>query len=251
MKAAEQSKYDERTIRNVLNAVPTKYETVRDICATLKIDLDDVQRRLGGESNGGVGIAPKSLGGYSREMYEQYIGDYVTIRPKYADPTVVKCYLTKIYWETAESCLKFEESDRPDMEFAQSGSIYIPPTSHCLYLMTIDKGWVRTIIITQMVRTQMMRGLITSQFNIVGGAYSPVCAPIVYRKRGTEAGNAYGEIAKGHEQYERYIALLKETLLAPFVNFAVPPGCTRLFDEPGGGQVAPPSLSRSETVDRR
>jgi hypothetical protein len=52
-----------------------------------------------------------------------------------------------------------------------------------MYLLTLDKGWVRTVIISQLIgKASIMRGLILSRYNVSGNNFAPVCTPIVYIK---------------------------------------------------------------------
>lgn len=157
-------------------------------------------------------------------MYEHYLGEYITIRPKYSDTSIVKSYLTRIYWNDSLSCYCFEERNRLDAEYTQRGHLYIPLGSGCMYLMTIDKGWVRTVVVSQMVAGLVeMRGLITSQFNIAGPAYAPVSAPIAYIKVTAAASPSFGELTKTDSNYEQYMRLLQETLQTTYARIALPP----------------------------
>jgi hypothetical protein len=91
------------------------------------------------------GAAPLEMGGYKRGNVAEHEGYFITICPVYLNPKKLKTYLTRIYWEHAESCLKFEELKRVDSQYAHRGYVYVPHSSTRLFLMTIERGWVRVV----------------------------------------------------------------------------------------------------------
>ena len=167
---------DEATIRKVRSGAKARRETYARVCDYLALDLDQL---LEGATTT-EGVAQQCFGSYARQAVEtNYKGDYVTIRPKYAEPKKLKVYLTRIYWSEEENCLCFEEREREDAEYAQNGHVYIPDGSR-IFLMTIRAGWVRTVQVSKPVgNSAIMRGLITSQFDEGGGNFTPIVAPIV------------------------------------------------------------------------
>jgi hypothetical protein len=191
---AAEADYNERVVRDVIHARCRTYETVRKVCAALAIDLDAALHQAGLKDDDGTPSNP--FGGYSKSNYGHLIGSYTTIRSAYADPAnLIKCYRTMINWDAGLSALCFSEANRDD-DYRQDGHIYIPPSSAFMYLMTIKNGWVRTVLISQLVATaSVMRGLILSQFNSNGPHYAPVCSPIVYvRQQSEQAEISYGDI---------------------------------------------------------
>jgi hypothetical protein len=222
MRLAKKAGYDERTVRNVLAAYTAKFDTYANICRAVGLDVEallaSIPIDLPQES------APEVYGGYSRKIYERYLGNYVTIRPKYADPSIVKAYMTEITWDTTAGCYCFEERERIDAEYAHRGYLYFPAGSTCLYLMTIDKGWVRTVVVSQLsTGREIMRGMITSQYNVAGAAYAPVAAPIAYLKIGHNSTPSLGELTKTDRDYDRYLLVLQETMQNSFAHVSLPP----------------------------
>jgi hypothetical protein len=219
---AEKAGYNEKVVRDVLHARCPTYDTTKDICEALEIDFDRALAEAGVTDQGGE-HAPGYLGGYSKEIYGGLVGRFTTIRPGYADPSLIRSYQTAIDWDDTVSGLRFSEHNRSDAS-GQTGHIYIPPASAFMYLMTIDKGWIRTILVSQAHNSSsILRGLILSQFNIAGANYAPVCAPIVYIKETPDDGqHSYGELGGDDPHYERYASLLRETLSKGYVKTALP-----------------------------
>jgi len=220
---ADKAGYNEKVVRDVVNARCRTRGTVKDVCHALGIDLDDMLKQAG-LADDGNGHAPGHFGGYSREVYGHLVGSYTTIRPAYSNPSQLKCYCTEIGWDGVGGGLRFIEKHR-DAE-CQSGYLYIPPSSAFLYLMTIDRGWVRTVLVSQLVSdASIMRGLILSQFNISGANHAPVCAPIVFVKQRESDNNEirYGDIGSGDSEYEEWMRLISETITSSFVKMISPP----------------------------
>jgi hypothetical protein len=223
-KLAEKAGYDERTIRNVLACHAAKYETYANICSAVGLDIGKLVSGSGPPGDARQGIAAEDLGGYTRKMHELYVGQYVTIRPKYADPTIIKSYVTEIWWDEASNCYCFEEKDRIDPEYAHRGYLYIPIGTSCLYLMTIHRGWVRTVIVSQLGKgRKVMRGLITSEYNMAGAAFAPVSAPIALLKMSANTEVSLGELTKADRLYDTYLRILQETIQKSFAHIALPP----------------------------
>jgi len=69
-----------------------------------------------------------------------------------------------------------------------------------------------------------MRGLITSQFNVIGASFAPVCAPIAFIRLDSAATDpAYGELSSSDRNYNKYLRILQETIQQSFVRVALPP----------------------------
>jgi hypothetical protein len=219
---AKDAGYTDKVVAEIREGRGRTYQTAKEVCYALGINLDDELIKAG-LTDEGAGLAPAELGEYSKGNYSHFIGSFITIRPAYRDPTILKCYRTKINWDVGTSCLRFTEMERVDAE-CQTGLVYIPRSSSFMYLVTIDRGWVRTVLVSQLVsNASIMRGLILSQYNIFGGNFAPVCAPIVYIKEGSNKNSVLpGEIEIGDPQYDEYIKLLRETLSGSFAKLVLP-----------------------------
>src|SRR4051812_42056143 len=71
------------------------------------------------------GIAPDSLGSYSRRAVAWIEGTYVTVRPSFGDQEAIYAYRTDIVWDDAGSSLVFREGARLDAAFTQFGEVAV------------------------------------------------------------------------------------------------------------------------------
>lgn len=207
-------------VRGAIHERCRTYETLKKICTSLDIDLDRSLEEAG-LSNDGEGQASINHGAYSRDLYRHLIGHYTTIQPLYEKPHFIRRYRTLIEWDDEISALRFVE-EYPDGE---KGHLYIPPSSAFLYLMTVRHGYVRTVLVSQILdKETTMRGLVLCQFRSSGNNFMPVCSPIAYIKQQLGAAAlSYAEIGIGNSDHESYDRLLKETVsngFAKMITFA-------------------------------
>jgi hypothetical protein len=120
-------------------------------------------------------------------------------------------YRTDIVWDPEWPSLLFEERDRPDASFAHRGRLYLPASSPFLHLVSLTKGAMRMVLVSQIDQAGSMRGLMTT-LNKQRATYQPVACPVVYARRENFADCRLGEIAPGEAAYAGYEALLRETL---------------------------------------
>jgi len=133
------------------------------------------------------------------------------VRPSFSRPGGVMAYRTEITWDSEWPSLVFEERDRPDKHYLHRGRLYIPASSMCIHLVSLTKGAMRMVMVSQLDATGRMRGLITT-LNKQRASLIPVSSPIVFEKRGSFAGVQLGEIAAGHASHARHKGLLDEAL---------------------------------------
>jgi hypothetical protein len=106
----------------------------------------------------------------------------------------------------------FEETQRPDAKYQHRGRIYVPASSPYLHFVSLTKGAMRMIILSQVDQTNQMRGIITT-LNRQGAALMPVASPIVYRKLASSpADSELGEIGPSNDCYETYRGMISEAL---------------------------------------
>jgi hypothetical protein len=217
---AEQLNCDESTVRHVRHGEKAKYDTYEKVCKHLGLRLENLLE--GSHTVDGVSAA--ALGSYVRKAVEHYEGTYITIRPKYAAPEMIKVYRTRIYWNKAHDCLSFEELERRDDRDAQTGHVYFPE-GPSLFLMTISNGWVRTVQVSKLIAgTKSMRGMIASQFKESGGNFTPVVAPIAFVKVDAfdyQAAAMLGELGPDHANYKFYMEQLHKTVRDGYLRVAL------------------------------
>jgi hypothetical protein len=166
--------------------------------------------------------AAKSVGGYVFDAVEYLQGDYLCVRPMFANPANFNAYLISITWSDAQKCLAFEEKSRFDGKYRQIGTVYIPFGTAFMNLVSSSAGNVRTILLSLPDSEDMMRGIISTLSNPKGSIYIPVAAPIVLRKLRAGEEPELGVIARDNRRYAEYQSWLTTVLTEEFGIFAVP-----------------------------
>jgi len=166
--------------------------------------------------------AAKSVGGYVFDAVEYLQGDYLCVRPMFANPANFNAYLISITWSDAQKCLVFEEKSRFDGKYRQVGTVYIPFGTAFMNLVSSSAGNVRTILLSLPDSEDMMRGIISTLSNPKGSIYIPVAAPIVLRKLRAGEEPELGVIARDNRRYAEYQSWLTTVLTEEFGIFAVP-----------------------------
>jgi len=219
----------EKTIQNLLNGRSVRDQTLFDVCMVLGLDFETVKNEFGGERKPGFleappppiaqpapaargEIAPLHMGAYTRPAVDHYVGSYVTVRPSFRDSRILHAYRTDITWDDSACCLAFAERDRPDAAYAHRGHLYIPASSMFLHLVSLTKGAMRMVLLSQLDPLGRMRGLITTLTRTQGAMFMPVSAPIVYVKAEAIDTADLGEVTNGHARHGEFRELLTETL---------------------------------------
>ena len=212
----------EKTIQNLLNGRSVRDQTLFDVCMVLGLDFDDLKSQWSGETRevmaidapsravgSGGEVAPLYMGAYTRAAVEDYLGAYLTLRPSFGQPGVVVAYRTDITWDPGWPSLLFEERDRPDADYSHRGRLYIPAATNFIHLVSLTKGSLRTILVSQLDLTGHMRGLITT-VNKQAALLVPVSTPIVYVRRDRIEQDTFGEFAPSHPRHATYAAIVHE-----------------------------------------
>jgi DNA-binding Xre family transcriptional regulator len=215
----------EKTIQNLMNGRSVRDQTLFDVCMVLGLDFDDIKRHwtggikepFGMDSPGKAGeggeIAPLYMGAYSRAAVDHYIGHYLTLRPSFSVADVIVAYRTEITWDRDWPSLLFQESNRPDAPYSHRGRLYIPASSMFIHLVSLTKGAMRMIVVSQLDQGGAMRGLITT-LNKRGATLTPVSSPLVLLKvdESLSATDTYGEITVDHPRHAEYRRVLAESV---------------------------------------
>src|SRR5580693_2806452 len=170
----------------------------------------------------GKETADRSVGGYVFDAVEYLQGDYLCVRPMFANPANFNAYLITISWNDQRKCLVFEEKSRFDGKYRQQGTVHIPFGTAYMNLVSANAGNVRTILLSLPDSDGMMRGIISTLSNPKGSVYIPVAAPIVLRKLGKAEQPELGIIAEHHRRHGEYQSSLATVLTEEFGIFAVP-----------------------------
>jgi hypothetical protein len=218
---ADASDCHEKTIQNLLGGRSVRDQTLFDVCMVLGLDFDKLKgawngggtaapapAELHGE-NGGV-VAPLYMGAYTRGAVDHYIGSYLTLRASFSRPAYIVAYRTDITWDPDWPSLLFQERDRLDAPYSHRGRLYVPASSMFIHLVSLTKGAMRMIVVSQVDRFGEMRGIVTT-IHKHGAMLVPVATPIVYVKSEEFDGNL-GDIGATHPLYARYKKALEDTM---------------------------------------
>jgi transcriptional regulator with XRE-family HTH domain len=217
----------EKTVQNLLQGRPVRDQTLFDVCMVLGLDFDEIKAASSGQAwrdepgrpSLNKEVAPVYMGAYARAAVEDYVGSYLTFRPAFAAADTIVAYRTDVTWDADWPSLVFKERDRPDAPYAHRGRLYVPASSMFIHLVSLTKGAMRMIILSQLDRTDQMRGLITT-LNKQRAMLVPVSAPIVYIKRAEFRGTPLGEIRRADPGFAEYRKMLDETMEQEYVRFA-------------------------------
>ena len=213
----------EKTIQNLLAGRPVRDQTLFDVCMVLGLDFARVKAACGGEvrdapgASATEGAAPVYMGAYTRAGVDHYIGSYLTLRPSFANPTAILAYRTDITWDEEWPSLLFQESERPDKPFLHRGRLYVPASSMYIHLVSLTKGAMRMVMVSQLDPSGVMRGLITT-LHKQKAILVPVSAPIVYVKQAEFSALQLGEIGADDTAFAGYRQLIEEITSQGYVK---------------------------------
>jgi DNA-binding Xre family transcriptional regulator len=224
---ADAADIHEKTIQNLLSGRSVRDQTLFDVCMVLGLDFGRVKGAWTHTSRDAPEpsaptegrAAPAYMGAYTRAGVEHYMGSYLTLRPSFSVPRGVMAYRTDITWDHEWPSLLFQERDRPDKPFLHRGRVYIPTSSMYIHLVSLTKGAMRMVMVSQLGPTERMHGLITT-LHKQGAAFVPVSAPIVYIKRDDFKGVLLGEIPEGRAA--DYRSILSDTMEQGYARLLAP-----------------------------
>jgi transcriptional regulator with XRE-family HTH domain len=162
--------------------------------------------------------APETLGSYSRAGISWIEGAYVTVRPSFGEPDALYAYRTLIAWDDASSSLAFQETDRIDAAFTQTGSVSVPHQSGHIYLVTNRHGQFRLLIVARPTITGEMHGILTTLQAGKGAHLTPIATPIVLIPASSVGSIEFGRISTGHRDYQRFRKILRRTIEDQFAR---------------------------------
>jgi hypothetical protein len=215
-----------RTIQNLKAGRNVARHTMARVCTVLELDPTLVWNLWTGQATpapvqNGTAVAPEDLGAYTRVATQAYIGSYLTIRADFSDPTCLVAFRTDITWDDAVPCLAFQEAERPDKSYCHQGRLYIPAATGFFHLVSLTCGALRAVLLTQIDRDGIMRGLITT-LHAVDGHFVPVATPIVYVRRDEIDPADLGGIGPDHPRFAAYAQLIRRALEVGFVRLLMP-----------------------------
>ena len=228
---ADASDCHEKTIQNLLGGRSVRDQTLFDVCMVLGLDFHGLRDAWHGETvalatganelkgDGGI-VAPVYMGAYTRAAVDHYIGSYLTIRRAFATPDSIVAYRTDVTWDPEWPSLLFQECERPDAPYSHRGRLYIPASSPFIHLVSLTKGAMRVVVVSQLDRAGEMRGIITT-LNKQRATFVPVATPIIYARRDTFDTEGLGDIRMASRFYKTYNQLLEDTIEQGYARLVV------------------------------
>lgn len=152
-------------------------KTLRRIEQALGIDINGEKDRRHESSL----IANVLHGGYHRDLYAYYEGEYICLRPAFVDADRYMVYQMDIYWSDIGPGLMFRDKN-PGYE--QGGQILVPIGTPFLHFLTMSNGSARLMTMYHMVRGKnVMRGLsLTISSQKRGTDLHPAATPILIHR---------------------------------------------------------------------
>ncbi len=165
------------------------------------------------------GFAPDALGSYTRPGMAWIEGDYLTLRPSFSEPNAIYAYLTQVHWDGDGPNLVFNEAERLDAEYTQSGVVSAPHPSGHIYFVTNKHGQYRLIIVARPTIKGEMYGILTTLQVGRGAQLTPIATPIVFVPLKILGKVQFGRVRAGDVCYVQYRGYLKRTIEEPFALF--------------------------------
>ncbi len=186
-------------------------KTLRKVERALGITLKD-------DTSHGVEVADIQVGGYAKQLYDYYEGDYICVKPAFKDETQYYTYQMTITWSDDKHCLVFEDKNP---QYEQTGSILVSQGTQFLHFLTCDQGSARLITAYHMPRSRStIRGISLTLANPRGRVLYPAAYPIVM-KRITDTTafwrGLHGFVDKSDPRMEVFADDFKEMALSPML----------------------------------
>jgi transcriptional regulator with XRE-family HTH domain len=222
---ARKAGYDERTVRNIVHGQPCRPLTLRAVCEAVGLTNVDANVET-------VEFSDENHGAYNERQMGKYCGLYKLYRNSHVNLDTILPSQLMVCWSSDEACLVFTEFqwslDKSGRKIAhsQSGEIYMNDASGLLHFLTISKGMVKLMTLTQLQLPEMvMKGGVFAQARIAF-YQRPAIGPVLLRKVSDqvlpqrELAPLLEEITPSHPEYneiaEEFQAIEREVLLSTF-----------------------------------
>ncbi len=185
---------------------------------------DALKLKLRARSAAPAGVAPESLGSYTRAAVQWIEGEYLTLRPVSGEPDAVYAYRTEILWDEEKSLLAFRESDRLDGAYAQAGTVSVPHQTGHVYLLTSKHGQYRLAILSRPTIANEMFGVLTTLQTGRGSQLLPVATVLaLVPMTSLKEKPALGRVSPGSAGHVLYKSILARATGEDFARLLTPP----------------------------
>jgi hypothetical protein len=170
-------------------------KTILQIESQLNLNL-----RQAGEA---AQFADEEFGKYTREDTKSYVGEYVFARPSFRDESLIHAFHMAIEWDNAARVLLVKERAR-EKKALQFGTIHIPRASMHIFILSNERGWLKSVILTQLDIYKRMKGIMLTMGHAFGNLYTPVAMPVVMNRYDKIESHMVGKIDRTSRMYEEY-----------------------------------------------
>jgi transcriptional regulator with XRE-family HTH domain len=200
---------------------PFTLGTVIRLEEALKAELRPMPAVAAAAPVSGAGVAPESMGSYTRAAVRWLEADYLTLRPSFDEPGSIYAYRTMIEWDEEHSHLRFVEAARLDAAFTQTGFVSLPHLSGHIYLVTESSGQYRMVILGRPSAAAggALCGILSSLVSGAGSQLIPAAAPITLIPTAGPDEPQLGLVRPGmacYDEYRRRVDQIRERGFARF-----------------------------------
>ena len=211
---AQRAKLGKSTVDKLVTGIFSE-KTILQIESQLKTSLRK------GES--ATELAAEEYGKYSREETANYVGEYVFARPSFQSDGVILAFPMEIAWDREGPSLVLKESVRSKREALQFGRIYIPRASMHIFILSNEKGWLKSVILSQVDITKRMKGMMLTMGRAFANVYAPMAMPVIMNRYEKIGDDMIGSIAPGgrmHAEYQRDLQAVEHDRFARWISLA-------------------------------
>lgn len=162
--------------------------------------------------------APDELGGYSRLAVSWLLGGYLTLRPSFEEPGSIFAYRTEIVWDDPRGVLTFQESQRLDAAYTQTGDVALSSRTGMTQLVTNFHGEHRVITLGRPAIDGTMYGILNTLQAAKGGQLIPTAAAIAFLPLKRTSDPVFGQLRAGDGAFAAYRAHLDKITADGFVK---------------------------------
>ena len=211
---AQRAKLGKSTVDKLVVGIFSE-KTILQIESQLKVSLRK------GESSGE--LAAEEYGKYSREETANYIGEYVFARPSFHEDGVIHAFPMEVAWDREASSLLVKESARSRKEALQFGRIYIPRASMHIFVLSNERGWLKSVILSQLDISKRMKGMMLTMGRAFANVYAPMAMPVIMNKYEKISDDMVGSISPGarmHAEYKHDLQAVEQDRYARWISLA-------------------------------
>jgi hypothetical protein len=166
-----------------------------------------LEAQLGLSLRGGpqpVEFAKEEFGKYTREDTKTYPGEYVFARPSFQAHDIIQAFHMSISWDPLEKVLVVREVTAQKKTPAQFGKIYIPRSSMHLFILSNERAWLKSVVLSQLDIYRRMKGMMLTMGNAFANVYAPIAMPVILNKYDTVKTAMVGKILPASPFYDEY-----------------------------------------------